>query len=100
MRRFCLSFALVLGLAFSAHAQTPVTDVAVTIQSRITAVLQEYLDLVQRDQHSQLRRMAQRLSMFTDLGKFGVTDAPRWRIHDFEDPRLFHFSRAYHAALN
>jgi len=100
MRPLCLSLALVIGSAFSAHAQTPVTDVAVTIQSRITAVLQEYLDLVQRDQHSQLRRMAQRLSMFTDLGKFGVPDAPRWRIHDFEDPRLFHFSRAYHAALN
>ena len=44
--------------------------------------------------------MAQRLSMFTNLRKYGVPDAPRWRIHDFEDPNLFLFARAYHAALN
>ncbi|WP_291985026.1 hypothetical protein [Luteitalea sp.] len=100
MRAICLSLVIVLVTTARAHAQITVTDVAVTTQSRITAVLKEYLQLLQRDEHSQLRRMAQRLSMFTDLGKFGVPDAPRWRIHDFEDPRLFHFSRAYNAALN
>lgn len=100
MRRVSLSLVLVLVTAGRAPAQTPVTDIAVTTQSRITAVLQEYLHLLQRDQNSQLRRMAHRLSMFTDLGKYGVADPPRWRIHDFEDPRLFHFSRAYNAALN
>lgn len=100
MRRFCLSLVLVLMPVAAVHAQVTVTDIAVTTQSRMTAVLQEYLHLLQRDQHSQLRRMAQRLSMFTDLGKFRVGDPPRWRIHDFEDPRLFHFSRAYNAAMN
>ncbi len=100
MRRLGLSLLLVLVGAGSVQAQITVTDVATTIRSRITAVVQEYLHILQRDQHSQLRRMAQRLSMFTDLGKFRVPDPPKWRIHDFEDPRLFHFSRPYHAALN
>lgn len=100
MRRLCLSLVLVLVGVGSVHAQITVTDVATTIRSRITAVVQEYLHLLQRDQHSQLRRMAQRLSMFTDLGKYRVADPPRWRTHDFENPALFHFSRAYHAALN
>lgn len=52
------------------------------------------------EQHSQLRRIGQRLSMFTNLGKYGVRDVPRWRIHDFENPEAFLFARAYHAAMN
>jgi hypothetical protein len=44
--------------------------------------------------------MAQRLSLFTDLAKYSVPDAPRWRIHDFESPDLLPQSRALHAALN
>jgi hypothetical protein len=100
MRRVCLSFALVLAWAVGLQAQIPVTDIATTTQSRIAAIAQEYLHLLERDQHSQLRRMAQRLSMFTDLGKYGVPDPPRWRTHDFENPEVFHFARSYHAALN
>ncbi len=100
MRRLALSLALALVPVAGVHAQITVTDVAVTTQSRLTAVLQEYLELLQRDQHSQLRRMAQRLSMFTDLGKFRVADPPRWRIHDSEGSGMFHFSWPYHAALN
>lgn len=100
MRRLCLSCALVLAWAVGLQAQIPVTDIATTTQSRIAAIVQEYLHLLERDQHSQLRRMAQRLSMFTNLGKFRVPEPPRWRTHDFENPEAFHFSRAYHAALN
>lgn len=29
-----------------------------------------------------------------------LPDTPRWRIHDFENPDLLAFTRAYHAALN
>src|SRR5690606_30071183 len=95
-----LSLVLILVAASGVRAQIPVTDVANVIQARITAVVKEYQHLLQRAQHSQLRRMAQRLSMFTNLGKYGVPEPPRWRTHDFENPALFHFSRAYHAALN
>jgi hypothetical protein len=100
MRRLCFSLVLVLAAVTGARAQIGVTDVAVTARSRLTAILQEYLHLLQQDQHSQLRRMAQRLSMFTDLGKYGVPEPPRWRTHDWENPEVFYFSRPYHAALN
>ncbi len=100
MRRLTLLLVLMLVAAGEVRAQIPVTDVANVIQARITAVVKEYQYLLQRDQHSQLRRMAQRLSMFTDLRKYGVPDPPRWRTHDFENPEVFHFARPYHAALN
>jgi hypothetical protein len=100
MRHLCLSCALILVWAEGVQAQILVTDLATTTQSQIAAILQEYLYLLERDQHSQVRRMAQRLSLFTSLEKFRVPEPPRWRTHDFENPEAFHFSRAYHAALN
>ncbi len=100
MRLVCFSLAFVMLAGAGAQAQITVTDAAVTTESRMTAILQEYLHQLQRDQHSQLRRMAQRLSMFTDLGKFRVPDPPRWRIHDSEASGMFEFAWPYHAALN
>ena len=43
---------------------------------------------LQRQQHSQLRRMAQRLSMFTILRNIAAGRPPRWRTHDFENRGL------------
>lgn len=86
--------------ATTAHAQVVVYDPAVVTRNSITAVIKEYLAELQTQQHSQLRRMAHRLSNFTDLGKYRIAGAPLWRIHDFEDPNLFRFARDYHAALN
>lgn len=100
MRRLVLAIVLVFASGSVALAQLSVYDPSVTARNAITAALKEYILQVQTQQHSQLRRMAQRLSMFTDLGKYRVPEAPRWRIHDFESPDLFLFSRAYHAALN
>ena len=91
--------ALVLSVA-SVRAQVVVYDPAVVTRNSITAVIKEYLAELQTQQHSQLRRMAHRLSNFTDLGKYRIAGAPLWRIHDFEDPNLFRFARDYHAALN
>ena len=94
-------FVLVATLATApARAQVVVYDPAVVTRNSITAVIKEYLAELQTQQHSQLRRMAHRLSMFTDLGKFRAAGAPLWRIHDFENPELFRFARDYHAALN
>lgn len=87
-------------VATPVRAQVVVYDPAVVTRNSITAVIKEYLLELQTQQHSQLRRMAHRLSMFTDLGKFRVAGAPLWRIHDFENPELFRFARDYHAALN
>jgi len=99
MRTLVLTSGLVLGLAVSSPAQIVVSDPAVTYRNSVTAVLKEMLVRLQQQQHSELRRMAHRLSMFTTLAKFRVTNPPLWRIHDFESP-TFLFSRAYHAALN
>jgi hypothetical protein len=65
----------------------------------VTAALKEVLIRLQQQQHSELRRMAHRLSMFTSLAKFRVANPPLWRIHDFESP-TFLYSRDYNAALN
>ena len=83
-----------------ASAQLTVYDPAVTARNAVTAIVKESVLRTQQEQHSQLRRMAQRLSMFTDLAKYSLPDAPRWRIHDFENPQLLALSRGLHAALN
>ena len=100
MRRSLLVLAFVSMSGFVGHAQLAVFDGAVTARNSITAALKEYLLGVQREQHSQLRRMAQRLSMFTNLGKYTVPDPPRWRTHAWENNEVFLYSTAYHAALN
>ena len=100
MRKTALAVLWILASASAAYAQVVVYDPAVTTRNAITAVIKEYLLELQTQQHSQLRRMAHRLSMFTDLGKYRLTPAPLWRIHDFESPELFRFARDYHAALN
>jgi hypothetical protein len=100
MRIPTLTLMLVLASSVPSFGQAVVYDPAVVTRNTITAVIKEYLVELQREQNSQLRRMAHRLSMFTDLGKFRTPDPPLWRIHDFENPELFRFARAYHAALN
>jgi hypothetical protein len=59
--------------------------------------VQELMVEIERAQHGQLRRMARRLSAFTDLNKYRLPDAPKWRTHDFE---TYVFANDYHAALN
>lgn len=100
MRIPTLTLIFVVASAVPSLGQAVVYDPAVVTRNTITAVIKEYLVDLQREQNSQLRRMAHRLSMFTDLGKFRTPDPPLWRIHDFESPELFRFARAYHAALN
>ena len=95
MRQSLLVFALVCVTGLVGHAQVVVYDPAVTFRNSITATLKEYLQTLQRQQHSQLRRMAQRLSMFTNLSKYTVPDPPRWRIHPWENNDAFLFSTAY-----
>lgn len=99
MRKLLLTCGLVLGLATPGYAQWVVYDAAVTYRNSVTAALKEWLVRLQQQQHSELRRMAHRLSMFTTLAKYRVSDPPRWRTHDFESP-TFLYARDYHAALN
>jgi hypothetical protein len=65
----------------SVSAQLVVRDPAVTARNAITAMVKDYLLNVQREQHSELRRMATRLSVHTSLNKYVLPDPPRWRTH-------------------
>lgn len=95
-----LTFVMPMLQTIPLQAQLPVTDVATTLRNAATAATKELLQQLQEQQHSELRRMAHRLSMFTSLDKYAAREVPLWRIHDFEDAEAFLFSRPYHAALN
>jgi hypothetical protein len=99
MRTTLLTTAVVLTLVAPARAQWIVTDPTTTFRNSVTATVKEMLVRLQQEQHSELRRMAHRLSMFTTLAKYRTHDVPLWRIHDFESPSVL-FARDYHAALN
>ena len=95
MRRQILLAGLLLLACPSAFAQIGVHDPAVTARNTITAIVKEYILNTQREQHAQLRRMARRLSVFTDLRKYAVPDPPRWRTHGGD----FLFAQPYNDAL-
>jgi hypothetical protein len=95
MRRFILLATLVLLGSASAFAQIAVHDPAVTARNAITAIVKEYILTTQREQHAQLRKMARRLSLLTNLRKYALPDAPRWRTHGGD----FLFLQAYNDAL-
>src|SRR6478752_6538099 len=98
-RRAFILLAVVLA-ASPGHAQIIVHDTSVTLRNAVTAVLKEYVLNVQIAQHSQIRRMAQRLSLFTDLGKYGAPDAPRWRRHPGGDGDAGEMAAAFQTALD
>lgn len=100
MRRFVFALALVLASGLAASAQIVVYDPAVTARNSVIASIEEYVKNVQDLQRRLLRKMSRRLSVFTDLGKYKLPDAPRWRIHIFGDPSAVLFAGDYNAALN
>ena len=100
MRRVLLIVVGLLMLSGTSHAQIAVHDTSVTIRNAITAALKEFLLELQMAQHSQIRRMAQRLSMFTHLGKYSAPDAPRWRRHPGEDGEGEMLSSSLQSALD
>lgn len=100
MRRMLLIPLGLVMLSATGYAQIVVHDSSVTIRNAITAALKEYLLEVQMAQHSQLRRMAQRLSFFTPLGKYNAPDAPRWRRHPGGDDEGEMISSSLQSALD
>lgn len=95
MPRRILFATFVLLASSSAFAQIAVHDPAVTARNAASAIVKEYILNTQREQHSQFKRMAQRLSLFTDLRKYAVADPPRWRTHGGD----FLFVQPYNDAL-
>jgi hypothetical protein len=96
-RGLLVALAMTALVGTHARAQIVVHDAAVTARNAATAIAQEFLLQVQDEQHRKLRRMAQRLSLHTDLRKYVLQEPPRWRTHDFES---FLYANPYHAALN
>jgi hypothetical protein len=90
-----VAVAIVALTAPAARAQLVVTDGAVTFRNAATAVAKEYLLRAQDEQHRKLRRMAQRLSLFTDLRKYVLEEPPRWRTHGGD----YLFANQYNDAL-
>src|SRR5258708_3848094 len=92
-RAVILAVALAVFGVWPVHAQFAVFDPAVTLRNSITAALQEYTFNIQRDQRQQVGKMTQRLSLFTNLDKYALTDTPEWRIHRFfycpQEPGFF-----------
>ena len=95
MRRPILAVVFFVLIGQPLGAQLVVNDPANTARNAMSAILKEYLLNAQRDQHSQLRRMAQRLSLLTNLAKYAPLDPPRWRTHGGD----FLFAQAYNEAL-
>jgi hypothetical protein len=95
MRRSLIVLGFCIALSVDGAAQLAVYDPAVTARNAATAVVKEFLLNTEREQHNQLRRMAQRLSLFTSLMKYRLPDPPRWRTHGGD----FLFMEAYNDAL-
>src|SRR3954470_3135278 len=81
MRRFLLFTIAAVAVARPLKAQIAVYDPANTARNSISATIKEYLLETQREQRLKIRRMARRLSVFADLGRFVVPETPRWRTH-------------------
>src|SRR5215470_2673157 len=75
-------FAIGAGLA---SAQFAVYDPAVVLKDTVIAELKEQLLDTLGDEADRLYKMAKRLSAFTDLTRFLISDddTPQWRIHVF-----------------
>jgi hypothetical protein len=95
MRRLILVVGFCVAVSADVRAQITVHDPAVTARNTATAVVKELLLETERQQHSQLRRMAQRLSLFTSLAKYVLEDPPRWRTHGGD----FLYANGYNDAL-
>jgi len=96
MRRLLIALGLVVVASAPAAAQWVVYDATVTTRNSVTAVVKEYLLNTQRQQHERIRRMAARLSVYTNLDKYALPDSPDWRR---TDPGTALYSAEYESAL-
>ena len=101
MRRWIIAGVVLamLGIGLRvADAQVVVTDPATTIKNAFTAIFKSQIVETLTQQARQIRRMARRLSVFTDLVKYAVPDPTRWRSYRYQDQNLY--ANLYVEALN
>jgi len=94
----CATVAVVAIGVGAAHAQVVVTDPATTIKNIVIAGLKSQIVETLTDQARKIRRMARRLSVFTDLTKYAVPEPTRWRSYRYQDVNLY--ANPYAEALN
>lgn len=94
----CAIVALVAIGVGAAHAQIVVTDPATTIKNIVIAGLKSQIVETLTEQARKIRRMARRLSVFTDLTKYAVPEPTRWRHYRYQDVNLY--ANPYVEALN
>jgi hypothetical protein len=82
----------------AAYAQIVVSDPATRIKNAVIAGLKNQVVDTLADQARKIRRMARRLSVFTDLAKYAVPDPTRWRSYRYQDVNLY--ANPYVEALN
>ena len=98
----CSTLVIVLAVGGRlANAQFAVFDPALTLKDAAIAALKELLRNTLGDEADRLYKMAKRLSAFTDLSRYLISDddTPKWRIHLFQFEK-FLYANGYNAALN
>jgi hypothetical protein len=80
------------------YAQIVVSDPATRIKNAVIAGLKSQVVDTLTEQARKIRRMARRLSVFTDLAKYAVPDPTRWRSYRYQDVNLY--ANRYIEALN
>jgi hypothetical protein len=75
-----------------------VIDPLTVARNAVTAALKSDILEVLTEQQRRFKRMARRLSVFTDLAKYAVPDVPRWRVYRYQDSNLY--ANPYVEALN
>jgi hypothetical protein len=94
--RALLAAILVVFCGRPLSAQFVVHDAATTARNRTTAVLNELLYQLERQQQEKIHGMARRLGAITSLRRYSLSDVPRWRTHGAADVL---FAREYLDAL-
>jgi hypothetical protein len=102
MRRHIVAIGLLLALAAGVRMADAfvlvVTDPGTTIKNMITAALKNQILDALTEEARQVRRMARRLSVVTDLAKYAVPEPTRWRSYRYQDVNLY--ANPYVEALN
>ena len=93
-----LLITAVITESWSSAFALVVIDPLTIARNAVTAALKSEIVEVLMEQQRRFRRMARRLSVFTDLGKYAVDDVPRWRVYRYQDSNLY--ANPYVEALN
>ena len=85
VRRTAIVIVVLSLLSATAARAFPVTDWVTTLEHSFLRGWRESVLSVLTDEVRQIREMARRLSVFTDLRKYAAADVPLWRVGGIAD---------------